>query len=82
MQKKLHFIVPLALSIVASIIYLYTAPKAMLWLDSGRLLAGIVTLGIPNPPEPLYMLFGHLFSFLPSLGCRFYQPYLLLQRFF
>ncbi|KKQ66726.1 MAG: hypothetical protein US86_C0004G0044 [Candidatus Daviesbacteria bacterium GW2011_GWA2_38_24] len=65
MQKKLHFIVPLALSIVASIIYLYTAPKAMLWLDSGRLLAGIVTLGIPNPPEPLYMLFGHLFSFLP-----------------
>ncbi len=37
----------------------------MLWLDAPRFVAAIVTLGVANPPEPLYMLLAHPFIYLP-----------------
>lgn len=37
----------------------------MLWLDAPRFVSAIVTLGVPNPPEPLYVLLAHPFIYLP-----------------
>ncbi len=45
--------------------YLFTAPPSMLWLDAARFVAAMTTLGVSNPPEPLYVLMGHLFTYLP-----------------
>lgn len=45
--------------------YLFTAPPSMLWLDAARFVAAITTLGVSNPPEPLYVLLAHPFTYLP-----------------
>lgn len=56
---------PFALAFFAFFLYLFSAPPFMLWLDAGRFVSAIVTLGIPNPPEPLYLLLAHPFTYLP-----------------
>ncbi len=62
---KKSSLLPLGLASVAGFIYLFTAAPFMLWLDSARFVAAIVTLGIANPPEPLYVLLAHPFIYLP-----------------
>ena len=37
----------------------------MLWLDAPRFLAAIITLGIANPAEPVYVFLAHFFTYLP-----------------
>lgn len=64
-MKLTKFALPLLLAIFAFIIYLFTAAPFMLWLDSARFVAAIVTLGVANPPEPLYVLLAHPFTYLP-----------------
>ncbi|MBI2017796.1 DUF2723 domain-containing protein [Candidatus Daviesbacteria bacterium] len=56
---------PLLLPIFAFFLYLVTAAPFMLWLDAGRFVSAIVTLGVANPPEPLYVLLAHPFTYLP-----------------
>lgn len=68
---------PVGVALLIGIIYLYTAAPSMLWLDSGRFVAGAYSLSIPNPPGfPLYMLLGHFFTFLP-LGSVIFRIQLL-----
>ncbi|OGH22257.1 MAG: hypothetical protein A3F31_02120 [Candidatus Levybacteria bacterium RIFCSPHIGHO2_12_FULL_38_12] len=65
-MRKKYIIFPVFTALFATAVYLYTAPGSMFWLDSGRFLASIKILGIPNPPGfPLYMLLGHVFTYLP-----------------
>lgn len=56
---------PIILSLFAVLLYLITAAPFMLWLDAPRFISAIVTLGIANPPEPLYVLLAHPFTYLP-----------------
>ncbi len=74
--QPIHLI-PVILSLLAGALYLYTAAPAMLWLDSGRFLAGMVSLGIVNPPGfPLYILAGFLFHLFP-FGSLIFKAQLL-----
>ncbi len=69
MSKKyleLKFLLPLFLVILAALVYWFTKPPSILWVDSGTMVAASYTLGIPNPPGfPFYMLISHLFAILP-----------------
>lgn len=58
-------VAPLFLSFFAFFLYLLTAAPFMLWLDAPRFVSAIVTLGVSNPPEPLYILLAHPFTYLP-----------------
>src|SRR3989344_3691598 len=53
------------LAALAGVIYLFTAAPFMLWLDAPRFVSGIVTMGVPNPPEPLYLILAKPFTYLP-----------------
>lgn len=53
------------LAIASSLIYLFTAAPFMLWLDAPRFVSAIVTLGIANPPEPLYIMLVKFFTYIP-----------------
>lgn len=53
------------LAVFAGIIYLFTAAPFTLWLDAPRFVSAIVTLGVPNPPEPLYILLAKPFTYIP-----------------
>lgn len=64
-MKLVKFALPLILAILAFMIYLFTAAPFMLWLDAPRFVSAIVTLGVANPPEPLYILLAHPFIYLP-----------------
>ncbi len=51
---------------LSGFIFFLTLQPSILYIDAGTMIAGIFSLGIPNPPGfPLYMLIGHLFSLLP-----------------
>src|SRR5258708_25696606 len=65
MRRFKYVIIPLGLSLIAGLVYLYTAAPFMLWLDAPDFVAAITTLGINNPPEPLYVFIAHFFTFLP-----------------
>lgn len=53
------FLIPFA-------IYLATLANTVSFFDSGELIAGAATLGIPHPPGyPLYAMTGHIFSYIP-----------------
>jgi len=56
---------PLGISLLAGIIYLYTAAPSMLWQDALNLADASATLGINAPPAPLYVFIGHFFTLLP-----------------
>lgn len=58
-----------AIFIVAEAVYLSTMAPTLSFWDCGEVIATSRTLGIPHPPgAPLYLLFGHLFSLLPTFG--------------
>ena len=53
------------LSLAAFVVYLVTAAPFNLFLDAPRFVSAIVTLGVGNPPEPLYIMLAKLFTYLP-----------------
>lgn len=53
------------LPVLVFFIYLFTAAPFMLWLDAPRFVSAIVTLGVANPPEPLYIMLAKPFTLLP-----------------
>ncbi len=63
---KPDIILPLFLVVVSFLVYWFTKPPSILYVDSGTMIAASYTLGIPNPPGfPFYMLASHIFSILP-----------------
>lgn len=57
---------PLAFALSLSVYVPTLAPSVGAGHDSGELATACVVLGIPHPPGyPLYVLVGHLFSYLP-----------------
>lgn len=67
---------PLSLSLFAGLIYLFTAPPGMLWLDAPAYIAVMTSLGVHNTAAPLYVLIGHLFTSLP-FGTLIFRAQLL-----
>lgn len=65
MKLNKFLILPPVFAVFASLMYLFTAAPFLLWLDAPRFVAAIVTLGVANPPEPLYILLAHPFIYLP-----------------
>ena len=64
LQPKI--LLPLILIVFPFLVYWYTKPPSILWVDSGTMIAASYTLGIPNPPGfPFYMMASHLFSIMP-----------------
>lgn len=52
--------------VLIALVYFYTKPPSILWIDSGTMIAAASEMGIPNPPGfPFYMMVGHLFTLLP-----------------
>ncbi|OGE30365.1 hypothetical protein A2631_01155 [Candidatus Daviesbacteria bacterium RIFCSPHIGHO2_01_FULL_44_29] len=69
-MKRLRFLLPhlplFTLWVVTLTVYFKTLSTSILYIDAGTMVAGAASLGIPNPPGfPLYMLIGHLFTWLP-----------------
>ncbi|MBI2327931.1 DUF2723 domain-containing protein [Candidatus Curtissbacteria bacterium] len=65
---KLSFtkFIPVPLLLFAFLVYWYTKPPSILWIDSGTMIAASASLGIPNPPGfPFYMLASHLATLVP-----------------
>lgn len=56
---------PYILAVLIGVIYLFTAAPFMLWLDAPRFVSAIVTLGVANPPEPLYIMLAKPFTYIP-----------------
>nr|MBI5455397.1 DUF2723 domain-containing protein [Candidatus Levybacteria bacterium] len=57
---------PFLLVVIPAIVYWFTKPPSVLWVDSGTMIAASYTLGIPNPPGfPFYMMASHIFSIVP-----------------
>lgn len=56
---------PSILSLAAFTVYLLTAAPFNLYLDAPRFVSAIVTLGVGNPPEPLYIMLAKLFTYIP-----------------
>ncbi|MBN1929809.1 MAG: DUF2723 domain-containing protein [Chlorobiaceae bacterium] len=68
-HKQLNRGVAAAIFIAAEAVYLSTMAPTLSFWDCGEVIATSRTLGIPHPPgAPLYLLFGHLFSLLPTFG--------------
>ncbi len=63
-MKTLKF-APYFLAGFAFFVYLITAAPFFLWLDAPRFVAAVVSMGVPNPPEPLYLMLAKPFSLLP-----------------
>lgn len=60
-------VIALIISVIFLIIYILTIAPTVTFEDSGELISGAVSLGIPHPPGyPLYCLLGKLFSFIPA----------------
>lgn len=53
-------------------VYIYTLCPTVYWEDSAEFSAALGTLGLPHSPSfPLYLLTGHLFSYLPISNVAF-----------
>jgi tetratricopeptide (TPR) repeat protein len=65
LEKLKQIIIPLLICSIAGAIYLYTAAPAMLWEDAGSIVAATNTLGVNNPPTPVYVFIAHFFTYLP-----------------
>src|SRR6266567_6271424 len=64
-MRNTHRILVVVIALVCVGIYLYTAAPFMLWQDAPRFVAAIVTLGIGDPAEPVYVFLAHWFTYLP-----------------
>lgn len=53
------------LALFSFFLYLFTAAPFTLWLDAPRFVSAIMTMGVPNPPEPLYLILAKPFTYLP-----------------
>lgn len=58
-------LLPILLAFLCGLLYLLTAGDFFLWLDAPRFVAAIVSLGVPNPPEPLFLILAKPFTFIP-----------------
>lgn len=63
--KAIRLFAVIGIAVICVVIYLYTAAPFMLWEDAPRFLAAIVTLGIAEPAEPVYVFLAHWFTYLP-----------------
>src|SRR5713101_1049760 len=89
--KAISNYIVLGIALISVAIYLYTA-TFMLWNDAPRFLGAIITLGIANPAEPVYVFLAHFFIYLPNDPILFRvqifsaihagRTLLLLYRFF
>src|SRR3989344_3539985 len=60
--KNPNYQLYLILTLIA-LIYWYTKPPSILWIDSGTMIGASADLGIPNPPGfPFYMVTTHIFG--------------------
>lgn len=67
----------IALFAFTFLIYAFTSAHSVTFEDSGLFISAVRTLGLPQPPGyPVYMLLGHLFSYLP-FGSMAYRIHLL-----
>lgn len=64
-MKLFRVVLPFVLALFAMAVYLYTAAPSAVWLDAGRLLAAVYSLGIPNPADTAFVPIAHLFGLLP-----------------
>src|SRR6266699_1092394 len=64
-MRSLNRILPISIALFSVAIYLYTAAPFMLWEDAPRFLAAIITLGVAEPAEPVYVFLAHWFTYLP-----------------
>ena len=63
---KTDRILVLATFLIPFAVYMITLTPTVSFFDSGELISGAATLGISHPPGyPLYVLIGHLFSYIP-----------------
>jgi hypothetical protein len=71
--KNMHRGIAAFLLVFSFIIYLATVAPTLSFWDCGEFIACSVIMGVPHPPgSPLYLMAGHLFSWLPfgDLGWR------------
>ncbi len=64
-MKLAYRLIPIILATFAFAVYLYTAAPSSVWLDAGRIAAGVVSWGITDPADPSYHPLAHLFTLLP-----------------
>jgi tetratricopeptide (TPR) repeat protein len=64
-MRSAHRFLVIGIAAFCVAIYLYTAAPFMLFEDAPRFLAAIVTLGIAQPAEPVYVFLAHWFTYLP-----------------
>jgi hypothetical protein len=63
---KTDRILVLATFLIPFAVYMTTLTPTVSFFDSGELISGAATLGISHPPGyPLYVLLGHVFSYIP-----------------
>lgn len=68
-QKKMF---PAISLLVSFGVYLLTMGNTVSFFDSGELIAASATLGLAHPPGyPLYVLVGHIFSYIPISNIAF-----------
>ena len=59
-------VISIAIGVAYFALYLTTLCPMVYWYDSAEYVTAAVTLGIPHPPGyPLYVLLGHVFTWLP-----------------
>lgn len=59
------------------LIYAFTSAHSVTFEDSGLFISAVRTLGLPQPPGyPLYMILGHIMTYLP-FGAMAYRVHLL-----
>ncbi len=64
--KTVHRLAAAIAFVVSTFIYLLTMAPTMSFWDCGEFIACSYILGVPHPPgSPLFLLVGHLFTFLP-----------------
>ena len=81
MNLKQDKILAVASFLIPFAVYLLTVAHTVSFFDSGELISGAATLGVSHPPGyPLYVLTGHLFSYMPLGNIAFRVN--LLSSFF
>lgn len=65
-DQKIDRILVLATLLIPFAVYMTTLTPTVSFFDSGELISGAATLGVSHPPGyPLYVLVGHIFSYIP-----------------
>ncbi|MGB5681716.1 MAG: DUF2723 domain-containing protein [Polyangiales bacterium] len=65
-EERRDAAISIAIGVAYFALYLATLCPVVYWYDSAEYVTAAVTLGIPHPPGyPLYVLLGHVFTWLP-----------------